>query len=55
MEQLSVTSLFQQLLHYRDRSVEEMGRYDNFIHRVTCLEPGHTFHIYSEDCQQAIS
>ncbi|NER19408.1 MAG: hypothetical protein F6J96_01315 [Symploca sp. SIO1C2] len=33
----------------------EMGRYDNFIHRVTCLETGHTFHIYSEDCQQAIS
>lgn len=28
------------------------GRYDNFIHRVTCLQPGLTFHIYSEDAQK---
>ena len=28
------------------------GRYDNFIHRVTCLESGLTFHIYSEDAQK---
>lgn len=33
----------------------EMGRYDNFIHRVRCLEPGHTFHIYSEDAQKGVS
>jgi len=24
-------------------------RYDNCIHRVTCLMPGFTFHVYSED------
>ncbi|NET33212.1 MAG: hypothetical protein F6K19_14530 [Cyanothece sp. SIO1E1] len=33
----------------------QAGRYDNFIHRVTCLEPGHTFHIYSEDAQKGVS
>lgn len=32
----------------------QTGRYDNFIHRVTCLEAGHTFHIYSEDAQKGI-
>lgn len=32
----------------------QIGRYDNFIHRVTCLEPGLTFHIYSEDAQKGI-
>lgn len=30
-------------------------RYDNFIHRVKCLEPGHTFHVYSEDAQKGVS
>lgn len=30
------------------------GKYDNFIHRVKCLEPGHTFHVYSEDAQQGV-
>lgn len=29
-------------------------RYDNFIHRITCLEPGLTFHVYSEDAQQGV-
>ncbi|PZD71200.1 hypothetical protein C1752_07476 [Acaryochloris thomasi RCC1774] len=33
----------------------QIGRYDNFIHRVTCLEPGHTFHVYSEDAQKGVS
>lgn len=33
----------------------QMGRYDNFIHRVTCLEAGLTFHIYSEDAQKGMS
>lgn len=33
----------------------QFGRYDNFIHRVTCLEPGCTFHVYSEDAQKGIS
>lgn len=32
----------------------QIGRYDNFIHRVTCLKPGCTFHVYSEDAQQGI-
>ncbi|MEM9089912.1 MAG: hypothetical protein AAGC93_14335 [Cyanobacteria bacterium P01_F01_bin.53] len=27
-------------------------RYDNCIHRVTCLKPGFTFHIYSEDARK---
>ncbi|MEM8639855.1 MAG: hypothetical protein AAGG51_13720 [Cyanobacteria bacterium P01_G01_bin.54] len=27
-------------------------RYDNFIHRVTCLEPGLTFHVYSDNAQK---
>lgn len=31
------------------------GRYDNFIHRITCLEAGYTFHVYSEDAQKGIS
>lgn len=26
--------------------------YDNCIHRVTCLRPGFTFHIYSEDARK---
>lgn len=30
------------------------NRYDNCIHRVTCLEPGFTFHIYSEDAKKGI-
>ncbi|MDJ1169126.1 hypothetical protein PMG71_06775 [Roseofilum sp. BLCC_M154] len=30
------------------------GRYDNFIHRITCLEPGHTFHIYSDNAQKGM-
>ena len=33
----------------------QTGRYDNFIHRVTCLEAGHTFHIYSDNSQKGIS
>lgn len=33
----------------------QAGRYDNFIHRVKCLEPGHTFHVYSEDAQKGVS
>lgn len=32
-----------------------VGRYDNFIHRVICLEPGHTLHVYSEDSHKGIS
>lgn len=32
----------------------QQGRCDNFIHRVTCLEPGCTFHIYSDNAQQGI-
>lgn len=31
------------------------GRYNNFIHRVTCLQPGLTFHIYSDDAQKGIA
>ncbi len=30
-------------------SLGQQGRYDNFIHRVTCLESGCTFHVYSDD------
>ncbi len=30
------------------------AQYDNFIHRVTCLEPGFTFHFYSEDARRGI-
>lgn len=30
------------------------GRYDNCIHRVTCLEPGLTFHVYSEDALKGV-
>lgn len=30
------------------------GRYDNFIHRVTCLKPGCTFHVYSDDAQKGV-
>lgn len=33
-------------------SIGKPGRYDNFIHKVTCLEKGHTFHIYSEDAKK---
>ncbi|NEQ54079.1 MAG: hypothetical protein F6K11_28765 [Leptolyngbya sp. SIO3F4] len=32
----------------------ESDRYDNFIHRVTCLEAGYTFHIYSDDAQKGL-
>lgn len=32
----------------------QVGRYDNFIHRVTCLEAGFTFHVYSEDAQKGV-
>ena len=27
-------------------------RYDNWIHRVRCLEPGLTFHVYSDNAQK---
>ena len=30
------------------------GRYDNWIHRVRCLEPGLTFHVYSDDAKKGI-
>lgn len=33
----------------------QAGQYNNFIHQVTCLEPGHTFHIYSEDAQRGLA
>ncbi|MEM9486970.1 MAG: hypothetical protein AAGA83_25140 [Cyanobacteria bacterium P01_F01_bin.116] len=33
----------------------QVGRYDNFIHRITCLEAGLTFHVYSEDAQKGMS
>lgn len=33
----------------------QFGRFDNFIHRVTCIEPGFTFHIYSDDALKGIS
>ncbi len=33
----------------------QAGQYDNFIHRVTCLETGHTFHIYSEDARKGLA
>lgn len=33
----------------------QAGQYDNFIHRVTCLKPGHTFHVYSEDAQKGLA
>ena len=33
----------------------QAGQYDNFIHRVTCLEPGHTFHVYSEDARRGVA
>lgn len=29
-------------------------RYDNWIHRVRCLEPGLTFHVYSDDAQKGV-
>lgn len=29
-------------------------RYDNWIHRVRCLEPGCTFHVYSDDAQKGV-
>ncbi len=29
-------------------------RYDNWIHRVRCLEAGLTFHIYSDDAQKGV-
>lgn len=32
--------------------VGHLGSCDNFIHRVTCLEAGSTFHVYSDDAQQ---
>lgn len=32
-----------------------MGRFDNFIHRVTSLEPGETFHLYSDDARKGIA
>ena len=35
--------------------VGQAGRYDNFIHRVRCVEPGHTFHIYSEDAKKGVA
>lgn len=35
--------------------VGQPGRYDNFIHRVTCLEPGLTFHVYSDDAQKGVA
>ena len=35
--------------------VGQTGRYDNFIHRVRCVEPGHTFHIYSDDAQKGVA
>ncbi|NEO83879.1 MAG: hypothetical protein F6J87_06395 [Spirulina sp. SIO3F2] len=35
--------------------VGQTDRYDNFIHRVTCLEPGLTFHVYSDDAQKGMA
>lgn len=35
--------------------VGQAGRYDNFIHRVTCLEPGLTFHVYSDDARKGMA
>lgn len=32
-----------------------MGKFDNFIHRITCLEPGSTFHLYSDDALKGIA
>lgn len=32
-----------------------VGKYDNFIHQVSCQEPGHTLHIYSEDPRRGVS
>ncbi len=29
-------------------------QYDNWIHRVRCLEPGLTFHVYSDDAQKGV-
>jgi len=29
-------------------------RYDNWIHRVRCLEPGLTFHVYSDNAQKGV-
>ncbi|NEQ97674.1 MAG: hypothetical protein F6K30_13310 [Cyanothece sp. SIO2G6] len=34
--------------------VGPVGQYDNFIHRVTCLEAGLTFHVYSDDAQKGV-
>ncbi|MBL8995139.1 MAG: hypothetical protein JNM63_17460 [Spirochaetia bacterium] len=31
------------------------GRFDNFIHLIECLEPGFTFHFYSDDAQKGES
>ena len=30
-------------------SLGQANRYDNCIHRVTCLRPGLTFHVYSDN------
>lgn len=30
----------------------EPGHFDNFIHLIECLEPGFTFHFYSDDAQK---
>ncbi len=35
--------------------IGQVGHYDNFIHRVTCLEPGLTFHVYSDDAQKGVA
>ncbi|MEL6813974.1 MAG: hypothetical protein AAFP03_04060 [Cyanobacteria bacterium J06598_3] len=32
----------------------EAGRYDNCVHRVTCLEAGLTFHVYSDDALKGV-
>ena len=51
--QLRETRLF----HASDTTwfLGQVGRYDNFIHRLTCLEAGHTLHIYSEDARKGMS
>lgn len=36
-------------------SAGERGRFDNFIHLIECLEPGFTFHFYSDDAQKGKS
>lgn len=35
-------------------SFGEAERYDNCIHRITCLEPGFTFHVYSDDAKKGV-